>query len=94
MNEATFSVAEARKELGDVLSRAHYADERIVISKREKPFAFVGSIKSQERLENLDRLAKAMNMPNDELVAKLMEALADEEKKARLCSIVSDKKPK
>jgi len=80
---------EMRKELGDVLSRAHYQNERIIIAKRDKPFAFVGSMKAEEQLENFDLLSDQMGLDPSELMDRLLKLTADEEKKAALREMCS-----
>ncbi len=51
------SIADARSSFGDLVNRAHYADERVILEKRGKPVAAVISIADLETLEALENAA-------------------------------------
>ena len=51
------TIAEARRIFTDILGRAHYSNERIVITRRNTPYAAIVSIRDKERLDELDRRA-------------------------------------
>ncbi len=53
----TISIADARSAFGDIINRAHYADERVVLEKRGKPVAALISIADLETLEALENAA-------------------------------------
>ena len=45
------TLADARDSLGDLVNRAAYADERVVLSKRGKPVAAIVSLAALDALE-------------------------------------------
>ncbi|TAK36523.1 MAG: type II toxin-antitoxin system Phd/YefM family antitoxin [Chloroflexota bacterium] len=50
----SMSTAEARDQFSDVVNRAAYAKERIVLTRRGKPFAAVVPIEDLELIERLE----------------------------------------
>lgn len=86
----TSSVADVRKDLGDLLSRAHYQNERITVTKRDKPFASLVSVPDQERLDKMDKLAKRLGISPDELLARYENAVAEDKVLSQECSSHSD----
>jgi prevent-host-death family protein len=53
----TFTTVEARKQIGEVINRAAYGKERVILTRRGKPVAAVVPIEDVETLEALeDRL--------------------------------------
>ena len=75
------SLAKAKSSLSEYASRAAYADENIIITKRGKPFVALISLKDLEFLEKIkagppeDGLLGAVGMEPDleELAEKTME---------------------
>jgi hypothetical protein len=67
----TISIADLRMGLGDVLSRAHYQDEVIMIAKRDKPFAVVASDADGESLSDVKRYAKERQTDVKNVVPRL-----------------------
>lgn len=65
------SVAAMRKDLGDILNRAHYADEMVTIAKRERPFVAVISEKESRNLQGIRALAMKLDMKTATLVDRL-----------------------
>ncbi len=53
----TISIADARSTFGDIINRAHYAGERVVLEKRGKPVAALISIADLETLKALENAA-------------------------------------
>jgi prevent-host-death family protein len=53
MDTVTISLTEVKKSLGEVVNRAAYGGERIVLVSRGKPKAALVSIKDLELLESL-----------------------------------------
>ena len=49
--------AEAREHLGDVINRAAYGGERIVLTRRGKPIAAVVSIEDADWLDEIEEKA-------------------------------------
>jgi len=49
MNEQTISVAEAKKNLSDLLGKVAYGKKRIIITKRGRPMACLVPAETQER---------------------------------------------
>lgn len=79
------SVADARKNLADIIGAAHYSDERIMIERRDKPFASVISPQGRQALDDSDDIAQALNLKDGyELMALLKDLIADEERKEDL----------
>jgi prevent-host-death family protein len=53
----TFTTVEARKQIGEVINRAAYGKERVILTRRGKPVVAVVPIEDVETLEALeDRL--------------------------------------
>lgn len=53
----TFTTVEARKQIGEVINRAAYGKERVILTRRGKPLVAVVPIEDVETLEALeDRL--------------------------------------
>jgi prevent-host-death family protein len=53
----TFTTVEARKQIGEVINRAAYGKERVILTRRGKPVVAVVPIEDMETLEALeDRL--------------------------------------
>ncbi len=50
----TISTVEARERLSDIVNRAAYGKERVVLSRRGKPIAAVVSIQDLEALEAIE----------------------------------------
>jgi len=48
---------EARKSISDLIHRAHYQGERILISKHSKPIVAIVHVNDLARLEQLDRIS-------------------------------------
>jgi hypothetical protein len=81
---SAMSVADVRKDFGDVLNRAHYRDEVVSIAKRERPFAIVASNREGENLLRMREMAGRLNMDTTELVGLFHEAIADDQLRAAL----------
>jgi prevent-host-death family protein len=45
------TLADARDSLGDLVNRAHYGDERVLLTKRGKPVAAIVSLADLDALE-------------------------------------------
>ncbi len=69
----TSSVADARKDLGDLLSRAHYQNERIIVTKHDKPFATLVSVADKDRLVRLDEEAERHGVSPDDAIVRSVE---------------------
>ncbi|MBF0166598.1 MAG: type II toxin-antitoxin system Phd/YefM family antitoxin [Alphaproteobacteria bacterium] len=52
--QATLSTADARGQLSDILNRAAFGKERVVVSRRGKPLAAVVPLEDIETLEALE----------------------------------------
>jgi prevent-host-death family protein len=53
----TFTTVEARKQIGEVINRAAYGKERVILTRRGEPVVAVVPIEDVETLEGLeDRL--------------------------------------
>ena len=50
----TISTAKAREELSDILNRAAYGKERIILTRRGKPIAAVVPIEDVQLLEDIE----------------------------------------
>jgi prevent-host-death family protein len=50
----TVSTVEAREHLSDIVSRAGYGKERVILSRRGKPIAAVVSMQDLEALEAME----------------------------------------
>lgn len=86
----TSSVADMRKDLGDLLSRAHYQNERIIVTKRERPFASVVSLPDTEKLDRLDEIAAYRGMTSETLMAEIEKAFALNDAHASDCESASN----
>ncbi|MEL6216992.1 MAG: type II toxin-antitoxin system prevent-host-death family antitoxin [Pseudomonadota bacterium] len=73
----SFSIADARRELGDLLNRAHYTNERITVTKRDKPFASVNSVKDQQHLDYLDQIARKLGITVEVLLNRMAHLAED-----------------
>ena len=52
--ERTVSATEARSELSDLISRAQYSEERIILTRHDKPVAALVSIEDLKALRKLE----------------------------------------
>ena len=50
----TVSVRDLRQNLSDLLSRANYANERVVVTRRDRPVAALVPVEDLELLEELE----------------------------------------
>lgn len=55
--DTRISTRELRKELADVINRAHYTDERFVVTRNGKPIAAVISFEELALLDRIEDLA-------------------------------------
>jgi prevent-host-death family protein len=55
METTTLSVSQAREELPELLNRAAYGDERLIVSRRGKPLAAIIPIRDLRLLELLEQ---------------------------------------
>lgn len=78
------SVAEMRKDLGEVLNRAYYLNEVVEVAKREKPFALVVSATEKPIVLGMRELADEQEMETSHLM-ELLLAVPREKLKAMLC---------
>ena len=83
MKNDTITVADMRKDLGDILNRAFYKDEVVEIAKREKPFALVVSYNRKPAVVGIEQLADDIDMGSNDLVA-LLQAVPKDELRALL----------
>jgi prevent-host-death family protein len=58
MSETTISLTELKQNLGEVVNRAAYGNERIILLSRGKPRAALISIQDLEKLEQLAQEAQ------------------------------------
>lgn len=77
------AVADARREFGDVLNRAHFYDKVISITKRERPFAAVVSAKDGDNVVAIKEVASALKIEPSNLV-DLLKALPKDQLRAML----------
>ena len=54
-----FAMAEARRNLGELVNRVAYGGERVAIGRRSKDLAVLISVQDAELLETLEDLADA-----------------------------------
>lgn len=66
------SVVEARIQFTELLARAHYKNERTVITRHNTPFAAIVSIEEMEQLERLDAIRHQHGLSS---IAELIDAL-------------------
>lgn len=56
------TIAQTRRDFADVLGRAHYNNERIVVTRRNTPYAAIVSIRDKEILDELDKREASQNV--------------------------------
>jgi CheY-like chemotaxis protein len=73
-----------RKDLGEVLNRAHYKNEVVEVAKREKPFALVLSATELPVIMGVREIASEQKMDTAKLI-ELLRAVPEERLRAVLC---------
>ena len=79
---ATVTASEARSKFSELLSRARYGEERVVISRSGKPVAVLLSVEDAKLLEELEDRADIQAA--EEVLEKDNEPVAWEEAKKEL----------
>ena len=74
----TLSIAEARKNLSDVLGRVHYGHERVDITKHEKLYATVISPEERDFLDGADKLVRKKGLPSKRDLLRWIEEMDKE----------------
>lgn len=77
------AVADARREFGDVLNRAHFYNEVIRITKRERPFAAVVSATDGNNVVGIKEVAQSLKIEPSNLV-ELLKAIPKDELRSML----------
>ena len=77
-----FTMAEARRNLTDIVSRVAYGGERVAIARRNRELAVLVSVEDAQLLEILEELDDARSVR--ESLAEDGESMAWEEAKSRL----------
>lgn len=72
MTESTISLTDLKQNMGEIINRAAYGNERIIILSRGKPRAALINIQELERLELL-----AQEAQTDRNVQEQLDLLAD-----------------
>ena len=95
-NQKEVSAIEARQKLGELLDKAYYRDDQIVIRRANKPMAAIISIQAYEQfLRQRDKdfsvlsrvWAKVPRLPQDEVAEDIANAISE------VRSIESNAKP-
>ncbi|QTA79219.1 Toxin-antitoxin system, antitoxin component, Phd-like [Desulfonema limicola] len=55
MKNEIMAVAEAKKRFSEIISKSAYSDQRIIITKRNRPIAAVISIEDLHSLEQIEK---------------------------------------
>jgi hypothetical protein len=84
MSDEPMSVAEMRKDLGDVLNRAFYKNEVVEVAKREKSVALIVSSVDKPAILGMREIAAEQNMDSVRLI-ELLHAVPEEKLRAILC---------
>jgi len=87
-NIGPLSVAEMRKDLGEVLNRAYYRNEMVEVAKREKPFALVLSANEKPAILGMREIATEQNMDTGRLI-ELLRAVPEEKLREILCDVAA-----
>jgi prevent-host-death family protein len=67
------SIRDAREKFSDVLGRAHYSNERVLITRHDKPYAGVVSKDEVDFLDAAEETAKLFDMTKEELLHRINE---------------------
>ena len=75
------SIAKVRKNLADVLNRAHYRGDRVQITKHDKPYAIIASPEDGEVLEAIDKMLEQSGLATrEQLLAELAKLTVAEKR--------------
>ncbi len=75
---STISIAEAGRQLSQVVNRASYGHEVLVLTSRGKPKAVLVGIDTFQEILGIHKIAESIQMPVGELQSGLQQALAEE----------------
>lgn len=72
------SVADFRKEVSDVIGRAHYSEELTLIERRGRPMAFVGSDRLFSAISKHYEMAEKLGVDPIEYIEALSGQIANQ----------------
>jgi len=70
---AALSIKDAREKFADIMGRAHYSNERILITRHDKPYVGVVSKNEIDFLDAAEETAKLFDMTKEELLQRINE---------------------